>query len=46
MGFGLLMWKGFFLHVMSCKWCAELPAVAYTNQKAVYGTASSSILIA
>ena len=41
MGFGLLMWKGFFLHVLSCKWCAELPAVAYTNQKAV----SSYILL-
>ena len=41
MEFGLLMRKGFFLHVLSCKWCTELPAVAYTNQKAV----SSYILL-
>ena len=41
MGYGLMMRKGFFLHILSCKWCAGLPAVAYTNQKAV----SSYILL-
>ena len=41
MEFGLLMRKGFFLHILSCKWCVELPAVAYMNQKAV----SSYILL-
>ena len=41
MGFGLLIRKGFFLHVLSCTWCVGLPAVAYTNQKAV----SSYILL-
>ena len=36
MVFGLLMlWKGFFLHVESCKWCTELLVMAHTNQKAV-----------
>ena len=40
MGFGLIQ-KEFFLHVESYKWCVELPAVAYTNQKAV----SSYILL-
>ena len=41
MVFGLMIWKGFFLHVESCKWCAELLVVAYMNQKAV----SSYILL-
>ena len=33
--------KELFLHVESCRWCVGLPAMAYTNQKAV----SSYILL-
>ena len=40
MGFGLIQ-KEFSLCVESYKWCVELPAMAYTNQKAV----SSYILL-
>ena len=36
-----MIWKEFFLCVESCKWCMGLPAMAYTNQKAV----SSYILL-
>ena len=35
MGLGLMIWKEFFLHVESYRWCAGLPAMAYMNQKAV-----------
>ena len=38
---GLEIWKGFFLHVESYRWCMGLPAMAYMNQKAV----SSYILL-
>ena len=41
MGFEWMIWKEFFLHVESYKWCVGLPAMAYTNQKAV----SSYILL-
>ena len=41
MVFRLMILKGFFLHVESCKWCTELLVMAYTNQKAV----SSYILL-
>ena len=40
-GLGLMIWKEFFLCVESYRWCTVLPAVAYTNQKAV----SSYILL-
>ena len=35
MGLGLMIQTEFFLHVESYRWCTGLPAVAYTNQKAV-----------
>ena len=38
---GLMVWKGFFLHVERCKWCVGLLVMAYMNQKAV----SSYILL-